>query len=108
MVTELSALLNSSYAMESTAWTQFCGVTGRSHENLIQCPDCLVKNPQVFSSISSAAAVRQAVVPSSTSVRRAEVLDLTDSPPSRPQAAVSVSSISKFTNYNREHGAEAL
>jgi hypothetical protein len=105
--TELPALLYSLYAMDSAVWTPYCGITGESHENLIQCPDCHAKNPQVFSSISSSAAVQRAAV-SSTSVRRAEVFDLTDSPPSRPQAAVSVSAASKFTNYNREHGAETL
>jgi hypothetical protein len=83
--------------MDSAVWTSYCGVTGKSHENLIQCSDCHAKNPQISHSFSS-----------STSVRR-EVVDLSiDSPPSRTQAAVSVSAAPRFASYNREHGAEAL
>lgn len=82
--------------MTSTAWTPFCSLTGKSHENLIQCPDCHAQNPRV-SSISSSISVRSGPV------------DLTlDSPPPRTQAAVSVSAAPKFANYNRESGAETL
>jgi hypothetical protein len=87
--------------MNSIAWTLFCGVTGKSHENLIQCSDCKAKNPRVFPFISS-----------TTPVRR-EVIDLIDSSPSHTQAisscteaAVSVPA-PKFASYNRESGAEA-
>jgi len=82
--------------MDSVAWTLYCGRTGKSHENLIQCPDCQAINPQISHPVSS------------TSVRR-EVIDLSiDSPPSRTQSAVSVSAAPKFANYNHKNGAETL
>ena len=81
--------------MASATWTSFCACTGKSHENLIQCPDCHARNPQIS-------------VSSSTSVQ-GDTVDLTiDSPPPRTQAAVSVSAAPKFTNYNYKNGTETL
>jgi hypothetical protein len=82
--------------MDSVVWTPYCGVDGKSHENLIQCSNCHARNPQISHSI-----------PTSISVRK-DVVDLSlDSPP-RTESAVSVSAAPKFSNYNHEHGAESL
>ena len=83
--------------MDSAVWTSFCGCTGKSHDNLIQCPDCHARNPQISYSVSSSTSAP-------ASVRR-EVIDLRSDSPPRTKAAVSVAA-SRFPIYNREHGAE--
>lgn len=92
--------------MNLVTWTSFCGRTGKSHDNLIQCPDCHVRNPQIPHSISSSTSVRRDVV--DLSIDSSPPSSPPPPPPARTQAAVLVSAAPKFVNYNRERGAETL
>jgi hypothetical protein len=86
----------------SVSWTPFCGVNGKSHENLIYCPHCQVRNPHVSFTPTN-------------SVRSQDVVEISDSPPrtqeaSQTQTSASITTTSgiapRFASYSQ--GAEAL
>ena len=90
--------------MNSAAWTSFCDHTEKSHDNLIQCSDCHAQNSQISHSVFSSIFIQRDIVDLSIDSFSSSSFSFSF----YMQAAVQISTVPKFANYNCECGAETL